>query len=139
MSNAMDASFTISAILDGFPISVQIPADVERLQLTIARLRDIGATPPASAGGRPTNEPVATDEPPPDAPASEKQRAYMDYLLRELGWDTDRLTAFAAEQGYNVLTLTKREASELIDLLKGVLAGAPTPLQSQAADGDLPF
>ena len=32
----------------------------------------------------------------PDAPASEKQRAYMDYLLKELNWDHERLAAFAA-------------------------------------------
>lgn len=61
----------------------------------------------------------------PDAPASEKQRTYMEYLLREIGWDTNRLNAFAAERNLNVLTLTKREASELIDLLKHVKAGAP--------------
>jgi hypothetical protein len=59
----------------------------------------------------------------PDAPASEKQRAYMDYLLKELEWDSERLAAFASERSLSVLTLTKREASELIDDLKGVLAG----------------
>ena len=59
----------------------------------------------------------------PDAPASEKQRAYMDYLLKELEWDGERLQSFAAERSLNILTLTKREASELIDDLKGVLAG----------------
>lgn len=57
----------------------------------------------------------------PDAPASEKQRAYMDYLLGELGWDTDRLHTFVVERQLDLLTLTKREASELIDQLKGVL------------------
>jgi hypothetical protein len=59
----------------------------------------------------------------PDAPASEKQRAYMDYLLKELEWTSDQLAAFAAERDLNLLTLTKREASALIDDLKGVLAG----------------
>ena len=57
----------------------------------------------------------------PDAPASDKQRAYMDYLLNELGWDAERLHAFAAERHFDVLTLNKREASELIDQLKGLL------------------
>lgn len=61
----------------------------------------------------------------PDAPASEKQRAYMDFLLKELSWDNERLAVFAAERELNVLTLTKREASELIDDLKNVLAGSP--------------
>jgi len=60
----------------------------------------------------------------PDAPASEKQRQYMDYLLKELSWDSEHLAAFAAERMLNVLTLTKREASELIDELKNILAGA---------------
>ena len=58
----------------------------------------------------------------PDAPASEKQRAYMDYLLKELGWDGE-LQSFVAARSLNLLTLTKREASELIDDLKGALAG----------------
>ena len=57
----------------------------------------------------------------PDAPASEKQRSYMDYLLNELGWDTDRLHAFAVERQLDILKLNKREASELIDQLKGLL------------------
>ncbi len=57
----------------------------------------------------------------PDAPASDKQRSYMDYLVNELGWDHERLQAYASEHNYNVLTLNKREASELIDQLKGLL------------------
>lgn len=59
----------------------------------------------------------------PDAPTSHKQRQYMEYLLKELSWDNGRLIAFAAEHQFNLLTLTKREASELIDQLKGELAG----------------
>jgi hypothetical protein len=57
----------------------------------------------------------------PDAPASEKQRAYMDYLLNELGWDTGRLQEFAAERRFDILTLNKRDASELIDQMKAQL------------------
>lgn len=59
----------------------------------------------------------------PDAPASEKQRAYMEYLQKELHWDHERLAAFAAERDLNLLTLTKREASELIDALKHLVGG----------------
>jgi hypothetical protein len=78
----------------------------------------------------------------PDAPASEKQRQYMEYLLKELGWDNERLITFANERMLNLLTLTKREASELIDELKGVLAGeaetsepaAETPAQAETAE-----
>lgn len=77
----------------------------------------------------------------PDAPASEKQRQYMEYLLKELSWDNERLIAFASERMFNLLTLTKREASELIDQLKGMLAGeaetsepaAETPAEPEAA------
>lgn len=57
----------------------------------------------------------------PEAPASDKQRQYMDYLVNELGWDGQRLQQFAGERKLDILLLTKREASELIDELKGVL------------------
>ncbi|HEY0735877.1 MAG TPA: hypothetical protein VGD69_13275 [Herpetosiphonaceae bacterium] len=68
----------------------------------------------------------------PDAPASEKQRQYMEYLLKELSWDNERLVAFASERMFNLLTLTKREASELIDQLKGVLAGEAETSEPEA-------
>src|SRR5918997_6751172 len=68
----------------------------------------------------------------PDAPASEKQRAYMDYLLNELGWDSGRLHEFAVEHQYDILTLNKREASELIDLLKARLEARSTDKEPAA-------
>ncbi|MBV9791805.1 MAG: hypothetical protein JOZ51_26685, partial [Chloroflexi bacterium] len=82
----------------------------------------------------------------PDAPASEKQRQYMDYLLKELSWDNEKLIAFASERMFNLLTLTKREASELIDQLKGVLAGeaetsesaSETPTEAASAEAETP-
>lgn len=57
----------------------------------------------------------------PDAPASDKQRQYLEFLLKELGWTNEQLVQFASERNRNLLTLTKRECSELIDELKGVL------------------
>ncbi len=81
----------------------------------------------------------------PDAPASDKQRAYMDRLLHDLNWTHDRLTAYAAERNLNLLTLTKREASELIDELKGIADGRvpaphydapPTPLEQAVEDAE---
>lgn len=67
-----------------------------------------------------------------DAPATEKQRAYMEYLRNELGWNNDRLLAFAAEHDWNILTITRRECSELIDRLKGVqAAGDSSPVAAQ--------
>lgn len=54
----------------------------------------------------------------PDAPASDKQRAYMDFLARELNIDGDQLATIANEHNMDLDALTKREASELIDVLK---------------------
>jgi hypothetical protein len=62
----------------------------------------------------------------PDAPASDKQRSYLDYLVNELGWDHDRLHAFATEHDFDLITLNKREASELIDKMKGQLEARPS-------------
>lgn len=74
----------------------------------------------------------------PDAPASDKQRSYMDYLLKELNWDHDRLAAFAGERSLNLLTLTKREASELIDELKGLATGSAAADSAPAETADTP-
>ncbi len=72
----------------------------------------------------------------PDAPASEKQRGYMDYLLKELHWDTERLSSFATERNLNMLTLTKRDASELIDELKAIVDGrVPASAYDDASAG----
>lgn len=40
------ARFTIHAVYDGFPLTIQFDGDADRLQATIDRLRAIGATPP---------------------------------------------------------------------------------------------
>lgn len=42
-------TFTISAVLDGFPFSVQFAGAAEQLPATIARLRELGAVPPVLA------------------------------------------------------------------------------------------
>lgn len=57
----------------------------------------------------------------PDAPASEKQRGYMDALRQELGWDGAQLAAYAAEQSVDLESLTKGQASTFIDGLKKVV------------------
>ena len=71
----------------------------------------------------------------PDAPASDKQRQYMDRLVNELGWEGDELHGFASERQLDLLTLTKRDASVLIDEMKtllgrkdGAAKDAPQPL-----------
>ncbi|WP_026370026.1 phage recombination protein Bet [Kallotenue papyrolyticum] len=60
-----------------------------------------------------------------DEPASEKQLRYMDHLVRELGWNQEQLAAFASERGYDMLTLTRGEARQLIDDVKALLNGLP--------------
>lgn len=54
----------------------------------------------------------------PDAPASEKQRNYIATLQEQLNWTSDQLTAFAGEQGVDLVTMTKGQASSFIDELK---------------------
>ena len=70
----------------------------------------------------------------PDAPASEKQRAYMDYLLNELGWDMGRLQEFAAERHFDILTLNKRDASDLIDQMKAQLEARSAEREAAPAE-----
>ncbi len=74
---------------------------------------------------QPTAAPIQIRDP--EAPASDKQRQYMDYLVTELGWDGQRLQQFASERKLDILVLTKREASELIDELKGLVERRSTP------------
>ncbi len=86
----------------------------------------------------------------PNAPASERQRGFIDRLLHDLGWDETRLSQVCAELGYNPLTLTKHEAAQLIDRLKATLADqqgttqeqspppAPEPPQAAAATFRMP-
>jgi hypothetical protein len=72
----------------------------------------------------------------PDAPASEKQRSYLDYLTTTLEWPTDRLGEFLRERGAAYDTLTKGQASAVIDELKTQLDGrrdAPAPAAAIAA------
>lgn len=84
--------------------------------------------------GRAASRPAPIREP--DAPASEKQRQYLEYLLKELGWSNEQLVQFATERQRNLLTLTKCECSELIDELKGVLAEQQERNAKQAEQRD---
>jgi len=75
----------------------------------------------------------------PEAPASDKQRQYMDYLVNELHWNGVQLQQFATERKLDILTLTKREASELIDDLKALLdlrANAPVAKLEVEKEGE---
>lgn len=57
----------------------------------------------------------------PDAPASEKQRNYIATLQDSLGWDSDRLVSYASDQGVDLVTLNKGQASVFIDGLKKLI------------------
>lgn len=71
----------------------------------------------------------------PDAPASEKQRNFLATLQDNLGWTGEQLAAYAAEQGLDLVSLTKGQASTFIDGLKKLADGrqtAPEPAPAQA-------
>lgn len=73
----------------------------------------------------------------PDAPASEKQRHYLATLQDNLGWTSEQLAAHAAEQGIDLVSLTKGQASSFIDGLKKLADGRhaapePAPAPTQA-------
>lgn len=84
---------------------------------------------------------VRADAPPaaPTAkPASDKQRAFIDTLAREAGWDTDALTAFAAERGVPRWdAMTNTQAAALIDAIKAHKAAQEQERQAPARP-DLP-
>lgn len=56
----------------------------------------------------------------PDAPASERQRNFIASLQQALGWSGEKLAAFAQEHGYDLVALTKGQASAFIDELRRV-------------------
>lgn len=53
----------------------------------------------------------------PDAPASPRQRLYVSMVQRNLGWDDDDLRLFAEERGVDIVTMTRSQASVIIDKL----------------------
>ncbi|HYF65578.1 MAG TPA: hypothetical protein VD886_22310 [Herpetosiphonaceae bacterium] len=59
----------------------------------------------------------------PDAPASEKQRSYMEYLVTTLELSDAQMQATLREHNTTYETLTKSQASEIIDRLKGQVDG----------------
>jgi hypothetical protein len=54
--------------------------------------------------------------------------------LNELGWDMGRLQEFAAERHFDILTLNKRDASELIDQMKAQLEARSAERESASAE-----
>jgi hypothetical protein len=64
----------------------------------------------------------------PDAPASEKQRSYMEYLVTTLEISDEQMQKTLREHSASYETLTKGQASEIIDQLKGQLDGRQAPV-----------
>lgn len=56
-------------------------------------------------------------------PASQDQRNYIYRLLRDINWKDEHFSALLAERGLANETLTKRQASKIIDHLKEIKAG----------------
>ncbi|NJN68255.1 MAG: hypothetical protein HC884_16850 [Chloroflexaceae bacterium] len=62
--------------------------------------------------------PVAVAVRNPDAPASDNQRGYIARLASDLGWSVEQLGTYASEQGVDMMTMNKGQASGFIDGLK---------------------
>jgi hypothetical protein len=63
-------------------------------------------------------QPAAITVRDPDSPASEKQRNYIAALQDDLSWTSEHLANYAQEQGVDLVTLNKGQASGFIDGLK---------------------
>jgi hypothetical protein len=63
-------------------------------------------------------QPAAITVRDPDSPASEKQRNYIVALQDDLAWTSEHLANYAYEQGIDLVTMNKGQASGFIDGLK---------------------
>ena len=80
----------------------------EAIEAQIATLREEAATP----------APITVRDP--ESPASDKQRNFIANLQDGLGWSNERLATYANDQGIDLVTVTKGQASVFIDQLKKV-------------------
>lgn len=74
----------------------------------------------------------------PGGPATAKQQSYIGRLQDDLTWTSEQLNTYASQQGVNLVTMSTREASDLIGGMKRLVeerSERPPPL----ADGYLPF
>lgn len=60
---------------------------------------------------------TSTDEP----PASDKQRNFIATLQDRLRWTSEQMTVYAREQGFDLIAMTKTQASALIDSLQKLI------------------
>lgn len=77
-----------------------------------------------------TNTPRIAD---PDSPASDKQRSYLEYLINTLAINDGQMQATLQEHNATYETLTKGQASEIIDGLKQQLDHKPATSQANAS------
>lgn len=77
-----------------------------------------------------TNTPRIAD---PDSPASDKQRSYLEYLINTLAINDGQMQATLQEHNATYETLTKGQASEIIDGLKQQLDHKPATSQASAS------
>ncbi|MDP9311722.1 MAG: hypothetical protein M3R24_12720 [Chloroflexota bacterium] len=120
--------------------TITLPLNTEPLEIQAAVQLGVQINAAQEAAFAPLLEALrqqALAAPESDEPASDKQRGYLQYLLTQVGWNDERLTAFAAERDLDLLTLTKAQCSALIDDLKqinnGGLPSQPTVAQPAAA------
>lgn len=81
-------------------------AQREAVEAQIAGIRETASAP----------APITVRDP--DAPASDKQRNFIATLQDTLGWSSEQLATYAQEQGADLVTLNKGQASTFIDGLK---------------------
>ncbi len=70
-------------------------------------------------------------------PATAKQLSYIGRLTDDLGWTSEQLNAYASQQGVNLVTMSTREASDLINGMKRLAEERSE--RPPLADGYLPF
>ncbi len=89
-----------------------------------------------------------------EPPATDAQRRFIGSLQDKAGWTSEQLAAYAVELGFDMVSLTKGQASTLIEKLKDGrpvapatrsaphLPGfddAPPPEQAPGDESDIPF
>lgn len=121
---------TITLPIDASDADVQAAVDLG-WRIYRAQRESVEAQIAQSREGRPVSGASYTVKDP-DAPASEKQVGYVSALRDELGWTNEQLAAYASEQGVDLVSMTKGEASGFIDGLKK-LAEAHRAQQAQPA------
>ena len=75
----------------------------------------------------------------PGGPASDAQRNYIATLQDKLTWTSEQMAAYADNWGLDLVTMTKRQASDLINNMKRMAEERSEERPPPLADGYLPF